>query len=212
MPNIDRFSRFVTAMTAAALLTTLPSVAVRAKETATFITEQKMTEYLAKDRLIGAKVHDSDGKIIGDIEYLIVGNDDHVVGVVMGIGGILGLGEKKVGVTTSALQLEVTDGKMHVVMPAATKDALTSAPAFKRVTPKKGLYERAVEKGQELRDKSAVTAQDALNAAKEKSGPAYEKAKKAAQDVIDQAREAAKPAATAPTSAPVSTPAPSATP
>lgn len=210
MLNFGRLSRLASAMTGAAVLTTLAAVAVRADDTATFITEQKMTEYLAKDRLIGAKVHDSDGKIIGDIEDLIVGNDDHVVGVVMGVGGILGLGEKKVGVTTSALQLEVTDGKMHVIMPAATKEALTSAPAFKRVSPKKGLYERAVEKGEELRDKSAVTAKDAMDAAKEKSGPAFERAKKAAQDVIDQAREAAKPAAPAP--APVSTPAPSATP
>ena len=38
----------------------------------TFFTEQKPTEYLAKDRLLGANVHDKDGKIIGDIEDLVV--------------------------------------------------------------------------------------------------------------------------------------------
>ncbi len=208
MIQFKRTNRHAILLTSAALIALVAGVAAHAEETATFIAEQKPTEYLAKDRLIGAKVHDNDGKIIGDIEDLIVGNDDRVVGVIMGVGGVLGLGEKKVGVTTSALSLEVTDGKMHVVMPAATKDALTSAPAYKRVAPKKGLYERAVEKGMELRDKSAVTAQDALDAAKEKSGPAYEAAKKRAQEVIDSAKQAAQP--TSPSSTAPTAPAPTA--
>lgn len=207
MLQASRQAHVARAMLGAAIAIGLAGSAVRAEDAPTFIAEQKATEYLAKDRLIGAKVHDKDGKIIGDIEDLIIGNNDQVVGVIMGVGGVLGLGEKKVGVTSSALQLEVTDGKMHVVMAAATKDALTSAPAFKRATPKKGLYERAIEKGQEFRDKSTVTAKDAYEAAKEKSGPALEKAKKAAQDVIDQAKEAAQPT-TAPATTPAPTPAP----
>ena len=76
----------------------------------TFIAEQKGTEYLAKDRLIGAKVHDKDGKIIGDVEDLIINSDGHVEGLIMGVGGFLGVGEKKVAVTRQALSFEVTDG------------------------------------------------------------------------------------------------------
>jgi sporulation protein YlmC with PRC-barrel domain len=143
----------------------------------TFFAEQKLTEYLAKDRLIGANVHDNGGKIVGDIEDLIVDNDNRIVGVIIGVGGLLGLGEKKVGVSISALSIEATDGKMNVVMPAATKEALTAAPAYKRVNPPKGWLQRAVEKGEELRDKS----KDALDAEKEQAGPALEKAKSAAQ-------------------------------
>lgn len=166
-----------------------------------FIAEQKPTEYLAKDRLIGAKVKDSNGKIIGDIEDLIVGGENQVVGVIMGVGGLLGLGEKKVAIVKSALSLEVTDGKMNVVMPSATKETLAAAPSYKRINPPKGWFQRAVEKGQELKDKGEVTAKDAYEAAKEKSGPALEKAKDAAKGVIERAKEAAHPEAAQPDAA-----------
>ncbi len=159
-----------------------------------FLTEQKLTEYLAKDRLLGAKVTGPEGKIIGDIEDLVINNDGQVVGAIMGVGGFLGIGEKKIAVTTKALSLEVTDGKMNVVMPSATKDALTAAPAYKRVNPPKGWLQRAVEKGQELKDKSSVTAKDAVDAAKEKAGPAMEKAKQQAGEALDKAKQQASEA------------------
>jgi|CXWK01.1.fsa_nt_gi uncharacterized protein YjbJ (UPF0337 family) len=160
----------------------------------TFIAEQKPTEYLAKDRLIGAKVHDSAGKIIGDIEDMIINGDQQVVGVIMGVGGFLGMGEKKIAVTTSSLSLEATDGKLNVVMPSATKETLTAAPTYKRVNPPKGWLQRAVEKGQELKDKSSVTAKDAYEKAKQEAGPAYEKAKEAAKGAVETAKDAAKSA------------------
>ena len=166
-----------------------------AEDTATpadaFIATQKRTEYLAKDRLIGANVKNKDGQIIGDIEDLIIDNDDRVAGVIMGVGGFLGIGEKKVAVKTSALQFEVTDGKMNVTMAAAAKDALKAAPAYERAQPQKGIFERVMEKGQELKDKSSVTAKDAVDAAKEKAGPAMEDAKKKAGEAMDKAKQQA---------------------
>jgi ElaB/YqjD/DUF883 family membrane-anchored ribosome-binding protein len=158
----------------------------------TFIAEQKLTEYLAKDRLIGAKVKGPDGKIVGDIEDLIINNDGQVIGVIMGVGGFLGVGEKKVAVSLKSLGIEVTDGKMDVTVPAATKDTLTAAPAYKRVNPPKGWLQRAVEKGQELKDKSSVTAKDAMEKAKQNAGPALEQAKEKASEVIESAKEKAK--------------------
>jgi PRC-barrel domain len=157
-----------------------------------FIAEQKLTEYLAKDRLLGAKVKGADGKIVGDIEDLIINGDGQVVGAIMGVGGFLGVGEKKVAVEIKALGLEVTDGKMNVTLSSATKEALTAAPAYKRVNPPKGWIQRAVEKGQELKDKSSVTAKDAVDKAKQNAGPALENAKHKAEEVIDAAKEKAK--------------------
>lgn len=159
-----------------------------------FIPAQKLTEYLAKDRLIGANVKNSEGAIIGDIEDLIIDNDDHVSGVIMGVGGFLGIGEKKVAVKASALQLEVTDGKMNVLLPAATKDALKAAPAYQRATPKKGLLERVTDKARELKEKSAETAKDAYQNAKEKAGPAVENAKKEAGEAYEKAKKEASEA------------------
>ncbi|MFN0218479.1 MAG: PRC-barrel domain-containing protein [Hyphomicrobium sp.] len=181
-------------LSAAALVAGALALASPARADDAYIAEQTPTQYLAKDRLIGAKVHDANNVIVGDIEDLIIGSDDQVVGAIMGVGGFLGVGEKKVAVRLSALQLEATDGKLHVVLASATKESLAAAPAFKRVAPKKGLLERALEKGAEIRDKSGVTATDTYKAVKEKAGPALEKAQEAAQDVIEKAKEAAKPA------------------
>jgi ElaB/YqjD/DUF883 family membrane-anchored ribosome-binding protein len=196
----------LSAALAAMLLAAGPAVAQEAAPAADiFIKAQTPTQYLAKDRLIGAKVKNSSGEIVGDIEDLLIDNDDHVSGVIMGVGGFLGIGEKKIAVKTSALQLEVTDGKMNVLLSSATKDTLKSAPAFERATPKKGILERVKEKARELTDKSTATAKEAYEAAKEKAGPAveqakekaieaYESAKETAKEAVDKAKEAASPA------------------
>ena len=67
---------------------------------------------------------------------------------------------------------------------------MTAAPEYKRVKPPKGWLQRAVEKGQELRD----TGKDAYDAAKEQAGPALEKAKQAAKDALETAKQQAGPA------------------
>ncbi|HMN39004.1 MAG TPA: YtxH domain-containing protein [Hyphomicrobium sp.] len=173
---------------------TLPAMAETGLPANTFIAEEAPAQYLAKDRLIGVKVKGPDGKIVGDIEDIILSGDHQVVGVVMGTGGFFGLFEKKVGVEIGALQFEVTDGKISASMPAATHDVIQAAPAFQRNSPKKSLFERALEKGQELRDKTGVSAKDAYESAKEKAGPAIEKAKEAAREALEKAKNAAQEA------------------
>ncbi|HEY8129843.1 MAG TPA: PRC-barrel domain-containing protein [Hyphomicrobium sp.] len=149
----------------------------------TFFAEQKPTEYLAKDRLIGSNVHNKDGKIIGHINDLIVDGDNKIIGAVISAGGVFGIGKKEVAVPLSALGIESKDDGINVVLPIVTKEALTAAPEYKRVKPPKGWLQRAVEKGQELQD----TGKDAYDAAKEQAGPALEKAKQAAKDAYEQA-------------------------
>jgi hypothetical protein len=158
-----------------------------------FITAQEPVQYLAKDKLIGAKVKNSDGKIIGDVEDLIMSADHRVEGVIMGTGGFLGAGEKKIAVVLSALKFSATDGKLEVTLPEATKEVLAAAPAYERAQPGKSMLERATEKMEEMRDKSSVTAKDAYDSAKEKSAPMLEKAKEATKDVMERAKEAAQP-------------------
>ncbi|HVZ05392.1 PRC-barrel domain-containing protein [Hyphomicrobium sp.] len=178
----------------------LTAVTLPARADDLFFTQQKPTEYLAKDRLLGANIHGSDGKVVGDIEDLIVDSDNKIIGAIIGVGGFLGVGEKKVGVSFSALNIESTDKGIVITMPAATKDALANAKPYIRANPPKGWLQRAVEKGEEIRDKSGpayekakAAAQEAYESAKEKAGPAIEKAKQQAQDAIEKAKEAAKP-------------------
>lgn len=159
-----------------------------------FFKGQAATQYLARDRLIGSTVQNLDGQIIGDIEDLIVGTNNEIEGVVMGTGGFLGAGEKRVGVRLSALQFTERDGRSVIVLPAATKEVLDALPEYQRAFPRKSLTERAKEKAQELTDKTKETAGPAYERAKEKAKSAYESAREQAGPAYQRAQEAAKEA------------------
>ncbi|WP_334146574.1 PRC-barrel domain-containing protein [Hyphomicrobium sp.] len=192
---------------AALMLATAPVGAAWADTT--FIPAQSDTEYLAKDHLIGAKVHGKEGTIVADIEDLIVNDQNQVVGVVMGTGGYFGWAEKKIGVALSSLQFDEKDGKLVVSLPDLTKDTIDTAPEFVRKKPAKSLFERTREKVDEFSDKSKPKideakkkAQEALDAAKEAAGPALDKAKEAVSGAIDSAKEAVGGSSTEPAPAP----------
>ena len=159
-----------------------------------FVRAQAPGQSLARDRLIGAKVHNREGVIIGDIEDLILSPTNQVIGVIMGVGGVAGFGEKKLGVQYGALQFSQKDGRLHIALPVATKEVLAAVPAYTRLEPRKGLVERAKEKSQELIDKTKETATPAYEKAKDAAGKAYEKAKDAAGSAYDKAKEAVQPA------------------
>jgi ElaB/YqjD/DUF883 family membrane-anchored ribosome-binding protein len=168
-----------------------------------FYKGQTQAQFLARDRLLTLSVHDASGKIIGDIEDLIIGSGNQVEGVVMGTGGFLGAGEKKVGVRLSALQISQKDGRTYIMLPAATKDVLAALQPYKRAEPKRTLMDRAKDKAQELTDKTKDSAGPAYEQAKEKAkqaydsareqaGPAYEQAKRTAKEAYDKAMQTAR--------------------
>ena len=156
-----------------------------------FLPTQADGQYLAKDLLLGAKVHNAEGHIIGDIEDLILNAEDNQVeGVVMGTGGFAGFGEKRIAVNLSALQIKNEDGKVTVSLPQATQTVIDAMKPFERATPPKSLLDRAIEKARELTDKGSVTAKDAIDRAREEAGPALERAREAAKDAYDRAAPA----------------------
>ncbi|MGH1417371.1 MAG: PRC-barrel domain-containing protein [Hyphomicrobiaceae bacterium] len=181
-----------------------------------FIAAQGAHQYLAKDSLIGAKIYNDEGKIFGDIEDVILNDSNIVEGVIIGTGGFLGIGEKKIGVRLDALVDKDVNGKMVVALPGVSKDVLDATPEFKRAKPKKSLLERAKEKAKELTDKTTETSKEAyekaaptIEKAKEATKEAYDKAKEAAGTAYEKAKEAAQPAPTETTpaeTAPAETP------
>jgi hypothetical protein len=177
-------------LAAVAALWTLPALADPAT-TDVFLTTQGEGQYLAKDLLLHAKVHNAEGQIIGDIEDLILNADNQVQGVVMGVGGFAGFGEKRVGVALSALQIKNENGVVTVSLPQATKETLDALAPFERKQPAKSLMDRAIDKAKELSDKGSVTAKDAYEKAKEEAGPAIEKATEATKKAYE---ESVKPA------------------
>jgi sporulation protein YlmC with PRC-barrel domain len=142
-----------------------------------FYKGQGPSQYLARIKLIGAKVVNKDGVIIGDIEDLIMSaNSNEVEGVIMGVGGFLGAGEKKVGVRYAALKFDKKDGKTVISLPAATKEVLAALDTYTTVDQRKSLLERAKEKAKELSDKA-------------KDSGALEKAKEVGKNVVDKSKE-----------------------
>jgi sporulation protein YlmC with PRC-barrel domain len=139
-------------------------------------------QYAAKDKLIGANVVNKEGAVIGDIKDLIMNTSNEVEGVILGTGGILGAGEKLVGVRYGALQFSKKDGKTTITLPAASKDVIAALEPYGRGD-KKSLLEKAQDKMKALSDKT-----------KEGAGPAYEKAKEAAKSAADKAKELGKSA------------------
>ena len=100
--------------------------------TNTFFKGQTPSQYLAKERLIGAKVVNKDGQTVGTIDDLIISQGGQIEGVVMGVGGLLGVGSKQVGVRLGALKITTADGKVTITLPAATKEMLGAVPAYQK--------------------------------------------------------------------------------
>jgi hypothetical protein len=134
--------RFALALLLSAALAT-PALAQKKEEpkkdaakvavpTNTFFKGQTASQYLAGEQLIGSKILNKDGQTIGTISDLIVGSGDKIEGVILGVGGFLGVGEKKIGVRLGALRISKADGKIAITFPAATKEMLGAVEAFQR--------------------------------------------------------------------------------
>jgi sporulation protein YlmC with PRC-barrel domain len=98
----------------------------------TFFKGQTSSQYLAAEQLIGAKVTNKDGQTIGTISDLIVGSGDKIDGVILSVGGVLGVGDKKIGVRLGALKLSRAEGKLTVSLPDASKEMLGAVPAYEK--------------------------------------------------------------------------------
>ena len=94
------------------------------------ITMQSENTILADD-LIGSNVYSDAGEKIGDVEDLIVSLAGSVEGVVIGVGGFLGMGEKWVAVKMDSLSTMTDESGTLRLVSSATKTDLEAAEAFK---------------------------------------------------------------------------------
>jgi hypothetical protein len=84
--------------------------------------------FLASD-LTGATVYSPQDEAIGDVNDVIVARDGKVDGLVVGVGGFLGIGEKDVAIEMSKIKMMETETGIKLVMDA-NKDELAAAPEF----------------------------------------------------------------------------------
>lgn len=94
-----------------------------------FIQSQEENQILAS-RLIGRSVNNAAGQDIGDVNDILVGQDGNLEAIVVGVGGFLGLGEKRVAVNYDFVKESGGFSGDRLVM-GMTEDELRSAPDFK---------------------------------------------------------------------------------
>src|SRR5699024_9165190 len=94
------------------------------------ITSQKSSQVLASS-LMGLSIQNKQGddaKSIGTVTDLIMNKDHQLVGIVVGVGGFLGIGQKSVGIPWNEVKnLDPTDG---VAIVKVSKKQLEDAPSF----------------------------------------------------------------------------------
>ena len=78
--------------------------------------------------LLGVAVSDGQATI-GEVSDLVVTRDGRVEAIVVGVGGFLGLGEKRVALAWDSVRLAERDGE-RVFLVSATREQLEGMPAF----------------------------------------------------------------------------------
>jgi hypothetical protein len=79
--------------------------------------------------LLGLAVSDGQATI-GEVSDLVVTRDGRVEAVVVGVGGFLGIGEKRVALAWDSVRLTERDGE-RVFLVSATREQLDAMPAFR---------------------------------------------------------------------------------
>ena len=142
--------RLTSGLIALAIVTTIPAAAFAQTSTGTDRgrTDRTTTERSKKDRpaftntqglhetgdIIGTKIQNPEGKDIGKVEALLIDpTEGKATHAVIGVGGVLGVGEERVVVPYSALKMTGHESgrKARIVLDQSTID---SAPKYVRTT------------------------------------------------------------------------------
>lgn len=94
-----------------------------------FIAEQQQNAVLA-DEIIGTTVRTANGESVGDVQDLLLSENNGVEAILIGVGGFLGMGEKTVAINYQEVQRSRTeDGTLELVL-STDRAALENAPEF----------------------------------------------------------------------------------
>lgn len=112
------------------------------------IAEQKEGQMKAED-LMGLSVVSAKGEDIGEVQDLIFDQDEKITGVVVGVGGFLGIGQKQVALNWDQAEVQQDpDSGEEVIMVSMTKEELEAAPEFKTTEEQKAEDEAAQQQMQ----------------------------------------------------------------
>ena len=93
------------------------------------IFEQSADQVLGST-LLDATVASPEGETIGDVADMVVSSDGQITGVVIGVGGFLGIGEREVAVEFDQIEISEDEGGTITFVLNATREQLEAAPEF----------------------------------------------------------------------------------
>lgn len=98
--------------------------------------------------LMGATVYNADNEAVGDVNDVIMSREGMIEGMVLGVGGFLGIGEKSVAVKMDQIEMRDTETGIKLVL-NATREQLAEAPEFKpKVEPVEGATQGLMAPGE----------------------------------------------------------------
>ena len=84
---------------------------------------------------------------IGEVSDLVVTDDGRVDAIVVGVGGFLGIGEKRVALAWDSIKLTEQDGG-RVILVSATREQLEGMPTYKTLEDKQAEADAAAAQQQ----------------------------------------------------------------
>lgn len=82
----------------------------------------------AKKHILDRSVYNDNKEKVGEIEDIIITPSNYAAFAILGVGGFLGLGERRVAIPMKQLKYNAADKTF--LLPGATKDSLKGMPPF----------------------------------------------------------------------------------
>lgn len=158
-------SIFLAAVTASVLLAPVPGWAQSAITEDKFVAVQPADQWRAS-LFIGQAVTNAAGETVGNINDLLFDKSGRIANVVVGVGGMLGIGEKDVAIPYDALAITADGDGRRVIKVALSRERLEAAPAFNAT--EKSVYMRAKEQASEMGRKALDKANELTDQAGKK--------------------------------------------
>lgn len=145
-------------MKSAAFVAVIMAISLSAYAYATDVSAFKQEQSESEWRMatyVGQPIFNAEGEKIGDVKDVLFERTGQITTVVVGVGGFLGLGEKRVALPFSVVTYVEEQDQRRIVIPLS-KQALQDAPAYK--VNEKTTMEKVKETATEVAEKASATA------------------------------------------------------
>ncbi|HKJ63395.1 MAG TPA: PRC-barrel domain-containing protein [Hyphomicrobiales bacterium] len=140
------------------------AIAAYAADDSAFKEEQTSSEWRMATYL-GSPIYSASGEKMGDVKDVLFDRTGKIQTVVIGVGGFLGLGEKRVAVPFEVVTYVDENDERRIIVPL-TKEELQNAPAYK--VSEKTTMEKVTETATEVAVKASKKAVELKDKAVEK--------------------------------------------